>query len=50
MSVNMMIQMEFCSESLEGYLNKRNQQPGFSFTTAATGGVIDREVNFHIFS
>jgi translation initiation factor 2-alpha kinase 4 len=42
--------MEFCSESLEIYLQKRNQKPGYSFTTSQTGAVIDREVNFHIFS
>jgi hypothetical protein len=53
-SVNMMIQMEFCTgESLEKYLSDRNKKQGknaFKKHKDDEDALIDREYNFQIFS
>ena len=49
-SVNMMIQIEYCSGStLKDHLAKRNEKPGFAFVSL-NEGVIDREENLAIFT
>lgn len=48
-SVNMMIQIEYCSGStLKDFLAKRNEKPGFGFLSQ--DGVIDRSENLAIFT
>lgn len=42
-SVNIMIQMEYCSgQSLEKFLQARNRKEGYDFVTPGRPGVIDR--------